>query len=72
MTQILPRGYLPGMNGYDLLLKIREKANINIPAIVITGDTAPSQLTETEMDNCQLLHKPVVTDKLLELIWKVI
>jgi len=35
-----------------------------LPAIIITGDTAPDRLQEASQTNAQLLHKPINTDEL--------
>ncbi len=36
----------------------------NIPAIMITGDTAPDRLREASSVNAKLLHKPIYSDQL--------
>ena len=42
----------------------RSDNNQTIPAILITGDTAPDRLTEAEASGLLLMHKPVSNGKL--------
>jgi two-component system, sensor histidine kinase len=50
-------------NGIAVIERIRSEYNEAIPAIVITGDTAPDRLAEAEASGL-LLHKPVSNGKL--------
>ena len=53
-----------GENGLAVIERLRSEYNEAIPAIVITGDTAPDRLTEAEASGLLLLHKPVSNGKL--------
>ena len=44
----------------------------NIPAIIITGDTAPNRIKEAKESGFQLLHKPVSGGKLRALLNSVL
>jgi len=45
-------------NGGDAIHAIKQHFNINVPAIIITGDTAPEQLREIDKLQLPALHKP--------------
>lgn len=51
--------------GADALAKIREHCNIEIPAIIITGDISPERLVEIDKLNLPVLHKPCRAARLL-------
>lgn len=53
-----------GRNGVDAIVAIRESVDLQIPAIIITGDTSPERLKEVKLTGLQLLHKPVSPDEL--------
>ena len=44
--------------------RLRAEFNDDIPAMLITGDTAPDRLREAEASGLLLLHKPVPNSKL--------
>ncbi|MDW4746785.1 hypothetical protein NQ344_27020, partial [Escherichia coli] len=44
--------------------KLRSEYNEIIPAVLITGDTAPDRLQEAAASGLLLLHKPVSNSKL--------
>ena len=44
--------------------RIRAEYNDTIPAILVTGDTAPDRLAEAEASGPLLMHKPVSNGKL--------
>ncbi len=48
-----------GENGLDLVERLREEYNVEIPALILTGDTAPERLREALVRGHRLLHKPV-------------
>jgi len=52
------------MNGIDVVQQIRKQFNKNIPAFLITGDTAPDRLRQAQQSDLILLHKPVQPAKL--------
>ena len=51
---------LPGdENGISVINALRSEFNFDIPALLITGDTAPDRLQEAQLSGLALLHKPV-------------
>lgn len=50
--------------GSEVILAIRSKFAETIPAILVTGDTAPVRLREASASALPLLHKPVSPSKL--------
>ena len=61
-----------GFNGIDAVAAIRESLEINLPAVVITGDTSPERLKEVSSTGLQVLHKPVSPDDLLRLLQELL
>lgn len=59
---------MPGMSGIDLINKIRAVVGENLPAVIMTGDTAALKMKENRLVNCTMLHKPVDMDQLLSLV----
>jgi len=53
-----------GHNGGEAIRALREKISPALPAIIITGDTAPDLLREASGIDAALLHKPVATSQL--------
>lgn len=51
-------------NGIDVVREIQTECNEEIPALLITGDTAPDRLMEAQASGLLLLHKPVPNGKL--------
>ena len=52
------------INGINVVQQLREQLNKNIPALLITGDTAPDRLQQAQKSDLILLHKPVQPAKL--------
>lgn len=50
--------------GRDAITLLREKHDANLPAIIITGDTAADRLREAQASDALLLHKPVASTEL--------
>lgn len=50
--------------GSEAIKLIRNELDTNIPAIIITGDTAANRLREAQSTDAMLLHKPVVASDL--------
>jgi signal transduction histidine kinase len=48
-----------GKTGVEAIKRIHAHAGQEIPAIVVTGDSAPERLLETKESGYRLLHKPV-------------
>jgi signal transduction histidine kinase/CheY-like chemotaxis protein len=53
-----------GENGIKVIERLRSEYNEAIPAMLITGDTAPDRLAEAKASSLLLLHKPVSNGKL--------
>jgi two-component system, sensor histidine kinase len=51
-------------NGIDTIQRLRSEFNDDIPAVLITGDTAPDRLREAAASDCFLMPKPVSHAKL--------
>ena len=54
-----------GVTGRDAINKVRKELGVKIPAIIITGDTAPERLREAKESGFDILHKPVKPEDLL-------
>jgi signal transduction histidine kinase/ActR/RegA family two-component response regulator len=64
---------LPGdENGIEVIERLRGEYNASIPAILVTGDTAPDRLAEARASGLVLLHKPVPNGKLRAAVANVI
>lgn len=50
--------------GIAAIERLRAEFNDEIPAILMTGDTAPDRLREASASGCFLMHKPVANVKL--------
>jgi signal transduction histidine kinase/CheY-like chemotaxis protein len=53
-----------GESGIDVIDRLRSEYNEIVPAILVTGDTAPDRLAEAQASGLILLHKPVPAGKL--------
>jgi two-component system, sensor histidine kinase len=51
-------------NGIATIERLRTEFNNDIPAILITGDTAPDRIREASLSDCLLMHKPVSNSRL--------
>jgi GAF domain-containing protein/anti-sigma regulatory factor (Ser/Thr protein kinase) len=45
--------------GIDVVIRLRERFGSNVPAFLISGDTAPERLRDASEQGFHLLHKPV-------------
>jgi CheY-like chemotaxis protein len=61
-----------GMTGADVIRQLRSAAGIELPAILMTGDTSADRLREAEALGCHLVHKPAGEDDLLPLIRELV
>jgi len=52
------------MTGIEVIKQLRNKFQETIPAVLITGDTAPDRLQQAQDSGLLLLHKPVKPAKL--------
>ncbi len=48
-----------GRNGIDEVMRVRRELGVEMPAIVVTGDTDPGSTQEIEARGLQVAHKPV-------------
>jgi two-component system, sensor histidine kinase len=55
-------------NGIATIERLRSEFNNDIPAILITGDTAPDRIRDAMASDCLLMHKPVSNSRLREAI----
>jgi two-component system, sensor histidine kinase len=55
-------------NGIDVIGRLREEFNAQVPALLITGDTGIEQLREAEESGLHVLHKPLNPSRLRALI----
>lgn len=53
-----------GENGLDTIRRVRGEFADDVPAILITGDTAPDRLREATASGCFLMHKPISNGRL--------
>ena len=51
-------------SGIDAVLTYRERFGFDIPAVLITGDTAPERIREAVDSGIRVLHKPVTPGQL--------
>ena len=49
-----------GEDGLAVIRRLQDEYNDDLPALLITGDTAPERLLEAEASGLILLHKPVM------------
>jgi len=56
---------LVGETGLECIDKIRHEFNEDIPAVIITGDTAPDELKLLKEAGMEILYKPVPAEALL-------
>jgi signal transduction histidine kinase/ActR/RegA family two-component response regulator len=57
-----------GLSGIDAIRRIREEFNVEIPAMLITGDTSPDRLALAKKAGLNVLHKPVEPRILIDAI----
>jgi CheY-like chemotaxis protein len=50
-------------NGIETVRRLRERVG-DVPALLVTGDTAPERLREAQASGLPLLHKPVSGENL--------
>ena len=60
-----------GEDGIATIERLRSEFNRDIPAILITGDTAPDRIREAAASDCLLMHKPVSNSRLRAAIVKL-
>ncbi len=60
-----------GEDGIAAIERLRSEFNSDIPAILITGDTAPDRIRDAVISDCLLMHKPVSDNRLRASIVKL-
>lgn len=63
---------LPESDGLGVIARLREKYGADIPAIIVTGDTAPDTIQRITRAGHPLLHKPLRPAKLRALLTHLI
>jgi CheY-like chemotaxis protein len=58
--------------GIEAIQALQARFRSNIPAVLVTGDTAPDRLREATASGFRLLHKPVAPTKLRSLLTLVL
>ncbi len=53
-------------NGIDAVRRIRHELGVDVPAMIVTGDTAPQSLRLIRESGLPCLSKPVTADRLLQ------
>lgn len=61
-----------GNTGLDAIKCLRECFKADIPAILVTGDTAPERLTVAKNSGFPILHKPIKVEALIKEIENVL
>lgn len=57
---------MPGMNGYEVTMRIRENSNLPfIPILLVTACEAPTSLQKSPTTADALIHKPIDLDELM-------
>jgi CheY-like chemotaxis protein len=59
-------------NGIAVVRRLRSEYNDDIPALLITGDTAPDRLKDAQASGLPLLHKPVTGTRLQAALAKLL
>ncbi len=60
---------LQGIDGAEVIRRVRSRFGDNeLPAVIVTGDTAPEKLRELAATGVQVLHKPVQPGRLRALL----
>lgn len=62
---------LPDIRGVDLVQAMRERCG-HLPALLISGDTAPEQLAELQASGVPVLHKPFRGEALIAALERVL
>jgi len=61
-----------GQTGDQAIIQLRRALNLNVPGLLITGDTSPSHVADAAQSGFELLHKPVQPSVLSDTIRKVL
>jgi len=63
---------LVGNNGVEVIRGIRRDLGKDVPSIILTGDTSRQAITEANLPDCVIAHKPIDPDRLLSLVRTVL
>jgi two-component system CheB/CheR fusion protein len=61
-----------GMDGLQVITKVRENIHRQIPVIILTGDISTETLRDIALQNCVHLHKPVKFNELTQVIQRLL
>ena len=61
-----------GHTGPDAIERVNAQLGRRLPALIITGDTAPERMVEAQRNGHGLLHKPVAAERLRELVARLV
>jgi two-component system CheB/CheR fusion protein len=61
-----------GLNGYDLITKLRESLHGNIPTIILTGDIATAMSRDNGIGNSVHLNKPVKLQEFTQVVQRLL
>ena len=61
-----------GKTGFEAIARLRSLSRSQVPAFLISGDTAPERLREASVSGYHLLHKPVLPMTLRALINRLV
>ena len=57
-----------GKTGDTAIESVKQSLMLDIPSVIITGDTSPKRVKDLTVGGYKLLHKPVDPDSLLQVI----
>ncbi len=61
-----------GDNGLSAIEKVRQEFCVDIPALLVTGDTEPDRILEIRESGLSVLHKPLQPDSLREALLSIL
>jgi two-component system, chemotaxis family, CheB/CheR fusion protein len=61
-----------GMNGLQVVAKLRQKLHRALPAIILTGDISSSTLRDIALEDCVQLTKPVKMKELMAVLHRLL
>jgi two-component system CheB/CheR fusion protein len=61
-----------GMNGLQVVAKLREQLHRELPVIVLTGDISTQTLRDIDLQHCEQLIKPVKFDELARVMQRLL
>lgn len=59
---------LLGYNGVEMVRRVRAATVGDLPSVLMIGDTSAKEIELANLENCAVLHKPVDTDRVIDLI----